>query len=152
MRNFINRFWGKIKVDPKTDCWNWIGTKDPDGYGKMYYLGNHWRSHRVSYSIYKGKINRGLCVLHRCDNPSCINPNHLFVGTPGDNNHDRAMKKRSRNQNGILNNRVKLSVDNVIYIKNHREKKQLELAKLFNVSQTCISKIQTGARWNGGLF
>lgn len=152
MRNFVQRFWGKIKVDINSDCWNWCGNKDKDGYGKIYYLGSHHRTHRVSYSIYKGKIPTDMCVLHRCDNPSCVNPNHLFIGTPADNNQDRAKKHRSRNQNGVLNNRVKLSVDNVIYILEHKEKKQQELASQFGISQIQVSRIRRGLRWSGGLI
>ena len=152
MRNFINRFWGKIIINPITDCWNWNGCKDKDGYGKLFFLGVHARAHRVSYTIYKGKVMDNYCVLHRCDNPSCVNPNHLFIGTHADNNYDRKRKNRNGNQNGILNNKVKLSQNNVVYILKHKEKKQLELANMFGVSQTCISKIRNGSRWSGGLF
>lgn len=86
------RFWRSVQ---KTDtCWIWTAGKSPQGYGKMRAWGKHARAHRVSWVIHKGAIPPGLCVLHRCDNPACVTPDHLFLGTSIDNNIDRDAKGR----------------------------------------------------------
>lgn len=79
-------------------CIEWTGLKDKDGYGMLYRLGIT-RAHRVSYTTYKGPIPEGALICHRCDNPSCINPAHLFLGTHKINADDRDLKGRHRNQN-----------------------------------------------------
>lgn len=88
------RFWTKvIKAD---NCWKWIGSKYPNGYGYIYYNKNHIGSHRVSWEIHNGIIPDKMCVLHKCDNPNCINPKHLFLGTMSDNTKDMVSKHRGR--------------------------------------------------------
>lgn len=86
------RFWGKVKKG-KT-CWEWSGAKIPKGYGQLGFLGKHTYAHRVSWELCFGKIPQGLCVLHKCDNPPCVNPKHLFLGTIADNNRDMFRKNR----------------------------------------------------------
>ena len=87
------RFWVKVVRGP--DCWNWNGGKLVEGYGRFVDRGKYVLAHRVSWEIHNGPIPEGLCVLHRCDNPPCTNPDHLFVGTHGDNARDRAAKGRN---------------------------------------------------------
>src|SRR3990167_4478033 len=81
----------------KTDhCWIWTGSKDIHRYGRIGQGANRYvKAHRVSYMIAYGPIPKGLCVLHRCDNPSCVRPDHLFLGTYADNNKDRDLKQRT---------------------------------------------------------
>lgn len=78
------RFFQKIVVDKKTNCWNWIGGKDQQGYGQGFYKGKRERVHRVIYALYKGKIPRGKIFQldHLCRNHSCCNPSHLELVTP----------------------------------------------------------------------
>ena len=75
-------------------CWMWTGPKDGDGYGRMSWLGKTTRAHVISWMIAHSSKPSELFVLHRCDVPACVNPEHLFLGTQTDNNHDRDKKGR----------------------------------------------------------
>ena len=75
-------------------CWEWIGAKDKNGYGVITYKTLPIKAHRYSFSVHYGEILEGMSVLHKCDNPSCVNPEHLFQGTQRDNMHDAIKKKR----------------------------------------------------------
>jgi len=88
------RFWNK--VDKSGTCWLWTaGQRNASGYGGFLYNGKHSLAHRVSYEIEIGPVPDGLLVLHRCDNPLCVRPSHLFLGTNDDNMKDMAAKGRS---------------------------------------------------------
>ncbi|RSK70341.1 HNH endonuclease [Enterobacter huaxiensis] len=93
---------------------------------------------------------RGLIVMHECDNPKCINPSHLRIGTHQDNMSDMALKGRSCHRHGELNPRAKLSSSDVDEIKRLKGKKtQKQIADMFNVSKSHIGRIQRGDRWGG---
>jgi hypothetical protein len=81
-------------VKSKKGCWEWIGGSRGNGYGAIKHEGKVIDTHRVSYMVYKGKIPEGLLVCHTCDNTSCVNPNHLFLGTYSDNAQDCLRKGR----------------------------------------------------------
>lgn len=90
-----SRFWPK--VDKSGDCWMWTAAKIPTGYGRLRRSkkDDGWAyAHRVSWEIHNGPIPSGLCVLHKCDNPPCVNPEHLWLGTMADNMRDRDRKGR----------------------------------------------------------
>lgn len=87
------------KVARTPTCWWWHGAKNSQGYGKLRAGNKWWTAHRISYLLHKGKIPPDLWVLHRCDNPSCVNPDHLFLGTRQDNIEDARQKGRLANKN-----------------------------------------------------
>ncbi len=99
-RSLSERFWAFVPDQPGMDCWEWQGSKNELGYGRMGAGGRHTgtiKAHRVAYSLCCGEIPEGLAVCHACDNPGCVNPSHLWLGTKGDNTKDMLAKGRARN-------------------------------------------------------
>lgn len=91
----LKRFLAKVQDGPSpTDCWMWGGAVGSDGYGRVRRRGKTHSAHRYAYELFKAEIPEALCVLHRCDTPTCVNPQHLFLGTPLDNTVDRRDKGR----------------------------------------------------------
>lgn len=88
-----SRFFKKVKIDSVTQCWEWQSNKSC-GYGNFYYKKRQWKAHRISYIYYIGEIPEGMNVLHSCDNPGCVSPFHIFIGTQLDNMHDMIKKGR----------------------------------------------------------
>jgi 5-methylcytosine-specific restriction endonuclease McrA len=93
---FPDSFWKK--VDKTNSCWVWVGAKDVCGYGQHVKKFGTTKAHRISYILKYGDFNKTLKVLHRCDNPSCVNPSHLFLGTQQENVQDMVKKARHGNQ------------------------------------------------------
>ena len=89
----MDRFWSKVD-QTGTGCWEWQGTRMAAGYGKFSYQGKSMYAHRMAWQLSNGSIPEGLYVLHRCDNPSCVRPVHLFLGTQRVNMHDAIEKGR----------------------------------------------------------
>ena len=88
-----SRFWAK--VDKSGDCWEWQGYRLPKGYGRIYAFGKSWMTHHMSLLLEGSDIPSGMIVCHHCDNPPCVNPDHLFIGTHVDNARDRDKKGRN---------------------------------------------------------
>jgi hypothetical protein len=95
----IGAFFEKVYVQNQK-CWIWHGSKNGDGYGCLSFMGKSMGAHRASWLIHNGEIPEGKSVLHECDNPPCVNPAHLFLGTQGDNVRDCARKGRIRGGKG----------------------------------------------------
>lgn len=81
-------------MDKSKDCWEWVGAVNNKGYGYIHAKVGRFLAHRVSYELEYGPIPEGMCVLHKCDNPRCVRPSHLFLGTIADNNRDMMAKGR----------------------------------------------------------
>ena len=132
------------------DCILYIGGKDKDGYGLITKrltknATKTFRAHRVAWEEVNGPIPQGMLVCHKCDNPSCVNPNHLFIGTHKDNHQDKVNKGRS--SKGTKNGRNKLTEAEARYIKTSN-KSCLDLARKFAVSDTAIRYIKTNRNWS----
>lgn len=121
-------------INPNSGCWEWMRNNDKDGYGKVRHLGKTQRVHRVAWMLWKGKIPKGMCVLHSCDNPPCCNPDHLFIGTMLDNRLDCAAKERDD---------YKLSKSQVIEIL-HTTGTLKKVGEMFGVSEVVVHRIRNG--------
>src|SRR3990167_1210519 len=114
------RFWKKVqKGDSPEKCWEWKSCKNPEGYGQFTIDGKKVYAHRYSWELHNGTIPDGLWVLHHCDNPACVNPDHLFVGTQTDNMQDMISKGRSEylGISGENNHQAHLTTDIVKIIR-----------------------------------
>ena len=122
------------------DCWIWSGHKDKDGYGTIRAYGKRYKAHRFSYMIYRGEIHDELYVCHHCDNPSCVNPDHLFLGTNKDNMADMTRKKRQHS---------KISEEDVIQIRRLHKLgvKPKELSQKFGLAKNTLSYIINRKSW-----
>ncbi len=118
-------------------CWNWNKRLTSAGYGKF----GNTSAHRVSYALYVGQIPDGMCVLHRCDNKKCVNPDHLFIGTQQDNVKDMNLKGRG--------GRTKLSTDEVKKIRQAalEGETQGRIAIKFQVHRVTVNNILAGRKW-----
>jgi hypothetical protein len=96
-----DRFWSKVAIKGADECWEWKASRYPGGYGKFSIKDRYQQAHRLAWRLSNGEIPSGQNILHKCDNPPCVNPNHLFLGTQTDNMHDMMAKNR-HNFNGLL--------------------------------------------------
>ena len=98
-------FHEKITGEPNSGCWLWTGASGTRGYGHIRKNGKMLKAHRVAWTLYRGAIPEGLCVLHHCDVTSCVNPGHLFIGTHTDNMRDKERKGRANHASGLRHGR-----------------------------------------------
>ena len=94
----IDRFIRKFEIDHETECWNWIAGIDGEGYGSFWLYGKNRSAHRVAYQISVGQIPEDMYICHSCDNPLCVNPDHLWLGTQAENLQDMRDKGRQNEQ------------------------------------------------------
>lgn len=144
------RFWTYVDVWGDDACWEWLGGRwGQMHYGRFKYRGATYSAHRVAWQLTHGQIPDGLFVLHRCDNPPCVNPSHLFLGTQKDNLVDRDRKGRSVYHRGAANSAAKLSESAVAEIRAQYKagRLQRDIAKDFGTTQTNVSWIVRGLTW-----
>ena len=140
------RFW--IKVEKSDKCWEWQGCRFSNGYGRFTTRAPYKQNlaHRFAYILTFGEIPYNLMVLHKCDNPPCVRPDHLFLGTCQDNANDRVNKGRSlkgeQHPSAILTEK---QIREIRSLRNIRP--QWELALEFNIKQVTVSDIQRRKRW-----
>jgi len=149
--NTMTRFLDKI--DRSGECWEWTAQIAMNGYGVFFLNGIQTGAHRAAYRLLVGEIPNGLYVLHHCDNRSCVNPDHLFLGTQSDNLQDAAAKGRmvSPALAGEENGRAKLTQNDVNAIRElyaTGELVQRELGERYGVGTTTIGAVITGQNWN----
>jgi hypothetical protein len=146
---FSEHFWHQVQKD--TECWEWTAATTPAGYGKLTFYGESLAAHRVSWELSNGPIPDGLWVLHRCDNPPCVRPEHLFLGTPRDNTLDMHLKGRAgiRGARGSRNAKAKLTEEDIIRIRDRFAAGEMivSLAVEYVVSVASVSNIVNGRTW-----
>ena len=150
------RFWSRVDRSAGGDaCWPWLGGRDQDGYG-TFYVGTvaNGRAHRLSWEFLHGPVPAGLFVCHKCDNPPCVNPAHLFVGTVKDNNRDRANKGRHgwfvpAPRKGAAQHASKLTDSDVIDIRTLRTMgaRACDLRREFGISGNTLYGILNRKGW-----
>lgn len=144
--NIVERFWSKVN---KTDtCWLWVGAKQTSGYGRFWDGERNDGAHRFSYRLNTGEIPEGKAILHTCDNPCCVNPYHLKVGTQKENMQDMYEKNRNRSKDtyksGAEHCNAKLTSEDVIDIRRlykAGEYSSYELGDKYDVHRTTINRI-----------
>ena len=145
--NFSERITGKSSWG-ENGCIEFNGFRNKYGYGVINIGGKNQLVHRVAYEEFVGKIPDGVHVCHTCDNPSCWNTDHLFLGTPQDNMSDKVSKDRQRKGADVVTS--KLSESDVLEIKDLLEKGnhlQKEIARKFSINQSQVSYIKNGKYW-----
>jgi len=148
----FGRFLSKVKVS-ENGCWNWIAGVTEDGYGHFWLNGKTVRSHRLAYRMWVGNILDNKIICHHCDNPACVNPKHMFMGTTQDNVTDRETKHRGNHTPPILigskHPKSKFIESDIVKIRELR-KSGLECSKIaliYGVVRQTIHRICTNNGW-----
>ena len=145
MATLIERF--EQKFEKTEGCWEWHAGRNGNGYGAMYIGQKKVFAHRLSYELYIGRIPDNLCVLHKCDNPGCVNPEHLFLGTRKDNMVDKVSKDRQAR--GEKAGNVKLNSEKVVKVREMYSYGYLqqEIADSFGITNQTVSAICAKKTW-----
>lgn len=139
-KTLAERFWEK--VDKSGACWEWKGSRDSRGYGSLKVGSKMVKAHRTSWEMHRGPLT-GEHVLHKCDNPSCVNPDHLFIGTHTDNMQDMKQKGRLKQRNNVKLKEWQVGeIRKLLKTMTHRQ-----IAFLYKVSKATITAISTGRNW-----
>lgn len=153
MEKILQRFHSSYEK-AVNGCWNWTASLSSGGYGSFYYSGRSYIASRVSWEFHGGKISNGLCILHKCDNPKCVNPDHLFLGTNADNTADMFKKGRNKNielphpcgENHPCAKLTAAKVQEIRYLYDNG-KHQRAIGFIFGVSGAHISRIVQRKAW-----
>lgn len=144
------RFWSKVDVHEISRCWEWQAATDGHGYGQFSYQGQQMRSNRVAWTLERDNPKDKM-VLHKCHNPACVNPEHLYLGDNSDNMQDasdRGTLSKGRSP-GSTNGNSKLTESDVVEIRDryNNDETQQELAAAYNISRASIGKIVRRETW-----
>jgi len=143
-------FWVKVGVADPDECWLWLGAKKTkSGYGGFRVGGRSYRAHVLMYLLQGGVVNHGDCVLHSCDNPTCVNPKHLRSGTQIENIADMVSKGRNNSPSGEDHGRSKLNTADVLTIRKlHVEGRSTKgIAADFHVARSTIQFVIERKTW-----
>lgn len=150
-----SRFWSRVNQLGLDECWEWTHKRNPAGYGLFTMNRKHYLSHRLAWRFLIGPIPNGMCVCHRCDNRSCCNPAHLFLGTQADNNKDciangRADNFLKRDKRGEKNGRSKLTKELVKDIRSMLDSGATyeSISNLFGICKSSVYNIKSGRTWS----
>lgn len=137
------RFWPKVEIQESNQCWIWKAAVRSKGYGQIKALRSRLvlDAHRVAYELAHGSIPEGMCVLHHCDNPPCVNAEHLFLGTRADNDRDRDEKGRTKFGEQLAFSRLTTAQVEQIRMRYAQAELQDHLAAEFGVTQQHVSNI-----------
>ena len=144
-----DRFWSHVNTSGGVDsCWPWMKRLNHDGYGQFAFKSKPVSAHRMAFLFSGGTIPDDFLVLHKCDNPACCNPKHLFVGTHADNMADKVSKNRQSRIFGEKHPNAKLSNRRVLALKKLRSLgwRQTTLAVFFGISRPHVSDVCSGRR------
>lgn len=146
-RPLAERFWEKVEVRAPHECWPWLAATKQGGYGKIADdSGRIQLAHRIAYRLAFGDIPPDRVVCHRCDNPGCVNPQHLFVGTQAENLRDMRIKRRGNPPRGSRHPEARL--DEALAarvradVRSHRR-----IAKDYGIGKSTVGMIKAGATW-----
>jgi len=155
-RSLEERFWKKVEVRGEDECWLWTAGKNKKGYGQINSGDGHGtllKAHRVAWALSRGPIPKGLCVLHYCDVPTCVNERHLWLGSKADNNADMKHKGRANKlMLGVVNPNSKLTLEQVnLILALHRTGmfSQKTIATTIGTSKQNGQSIISGRTWTG---
>ena len=147
-------FKSRTTVNPTTGCWEWNGHRNLQGYGTVRAIracGKGRKAHRLAYMTLVGPIHGDLCVCHRCDNPPCCNPEHLFLGTQQQNTRERDEKKRQWTPFGKIRQRRPMDREHAMRIRAMHERNNphgglatVDISRMFSLSKTTVRDIVSG--------
>lgn len=142
----VDRFWASVDRRGERECWEWTG-HTVSGYGVLYIDGKSWKAHRYSYFLAHGECPAGLDVCHSCDNPPCVNPDHLFLGSEADNMRD--MREKGRSARGERHPDAKLTNEAVTAMRVLRSAGRTvrSLAAEYGVEESVASRAIAGRTW-----
>jgi hypothetical protein len=148
----MERFWNKVVKRGDEECWEWQGAKTGNGYGGFKINGKMMAAHRIAWELASGAIPDGAFVLHRCDNPICVRPDHLFLGTLSDNAQDREAKGRGNTASREKHWNAKVTVAQVEEIRARAAEgaSGWSLAKVYGLSVSQVCRIIRGEDWSRG--